>query len=80
VVTFSWKSLCYRIPTRDNVISRGVVLVDQDIQCHLYEGNSESTPHNLLHCDHAMEVWHQLFCWLDLVIVISGDLFLLVSI
>ncbi|PNX55553.1 MYB-like transcription factor, partial [Trifolium pratense] len=57
VITFSWKLLHDRLPSKCNLHRRGVVQNVNNQQCVWCVDNLESGTHLLLHCNFAKTVW-----------------------
>jgi hypothetical protein len=57
VVAFSWQLLYDRIPTRDNLLLRGVLPTQSDDLCVWCDDMRESSSHLFLHCKVAFLVW-----------------------
>jgi hypothetical protein len=77
VIAFSWKALRNRIPTRANLVIRGIVVNGGTTNCVHCDRMEEDVAHLLLFCDFAALVWRAIFRWLDLVIIIPPDIFTL---
>jgi len=67
VVAFSWKLLLNRVPTRDNLRLRKVLLAEVPNSCVLCDREVESALHLFLHCDIAREVWLAVMRWLGVL-------------
>jgi len=70
VVVFSWQLLLDRIPTRLNLIRRGVPLPNGGLGCAFCETPSESSVHLFLSCPSILPVWYQVATWLGWEFVI----------
>lgn len=57
LVTFSWKLLHDRIPTKVNLWHKQVLPPESSVNCVLREGILESADHLFIHCVFATEVW-----------------------
>jgi hypothetical protein len=77
VIAFSWKVLRDRIPTRVNLVYRGVEVNGGVVSCVHCSRRAEEVVHLFIFCDFAMTVWKAIFRWLGLVIVLPPNLFLL---
>jgi hypothetical protein len=77
VIAFSWKLLRNRIPTRLNLVHRGIDVNGGSVNCVHCLGVEESELHLFLFCDFALGVWKAIFRWLGIVIVIPPNLFIL---
>lgn len=61
---FSWKVVRGRLPTKDNLMIRGVSVGLGDGSCSLCRGPVESSNHLLFSCPIALLVWQALSVWL----------------
>ncbi|MCH88363.1 LINE-1 reverse transcriptase like, partial [Trifolium medium] len=75
VIVFSWQLLHDRVPTKENMLVRGILPDENGGGCVWCPGVSESSSHLFLHCKVAMEVWYEIFKWLGVVIVMPPTLF-----
>jgi hypothetical protein len=74
VVAFSWQLLYDRLPTKDNLMARGVLqqnLVGSCVWCGHY---LESSKYLFLHCNKTIRVWYAVCKWLGVVIVMPPDI------
>jgi len=55
VVLFAWRPIRDRLPTKDNLIRRGILDSDDSL---CVGGSMETSPHLFLHCQFFGEVWH----------------------
>jgi hypothetical protein len=68
VVLFAWRLFRDRLPTKDNLLRRGVI--DQASRlCVFGCGSLESSQHLFLHCNFFGSVWHLIYRWLGLSVV-----------
>jgi hypothetical protein len=51
------------VPTRDNLSFRNVLQVDAPNSCVMCDEEVESARHLFIHCEVAMEVWHEVMRW-----------------
>jgi hypothetical protein len=63
---FSWLLLHNRIPTRDNLLWRRIVVQGADQLCVLCGVEDETSSHLFLYCNFALQVWEKIFSWLGL--------------
>jgi hypothetical protein len=77
VIAFSWKVLRNRTPTRVNLLLRGVEVNGGIPACAHCQSGREDENHLFLFCDFSMLVWKAIFRWLDVVIVIPPNIFVL---
>lgn len=71
-IALGWKALINRIQTKDNLVKRGISIVDPC--CSLCSGPVESVDHLFLHCESAWQVWSLVCQWLGLHFVSPGPL------
>jgi len=64
VVAFSWQLLLDRIPTRGNLVKRGVLLPEGGMGCAFYDAPFESSTHLFVLCPGILPVWYQVSRWL----------------
>jgi hypothetical protein len=72
VSAFAWQLLLDRVPTKDNLVKRGLMHGGEDM-CSLCGLDVETTRHLFLHCRFAAAVWYALNRWLGVVVVSPGD-------
>jgi hypothetical protein len=77
VIVFSWQILHDRVPTKDNLILRGILPHDNDGFCVWCGNVPETSSHLFLHCKAASVVWYEIFRWLGVIIVLPPNLFYL---
>jgi hypothetical protein len=58
VIVFSWQLLYNRIPTKDNLVLRGVLPPGSGANCNWCIGVGESASHLFLHCRSVLVVWY----------------------
>jgi len=68
-----WRLLRNRLPTRDNLLRRGVIHIDAST-CAAGCGASETTLHLFLKCDVSSRLWIDVRLWLGIYDVSLGDL------
>lgn len=68
---FVWRLLLNRIPTKDNLVRRGIVSTDD---CHCVEGCGldEEKNHLLVRCNHFGRIWNMVAAWLGFKFVGNG--------
>jgi hypothetical protein len=64
VVLFAWRLFRDRLPTKSNLIRRGVISGDA-ISCVAGCGLEESSEHLFLHCNIFGAIWHYTYRWLN---------------
>jgi hypothetical protein len=79
VLAFSWKLLRNRIPTKLNLLIRGVLNVVGGTSCVHCHGGEEDARHLFISCDFASKVWNAVFRWLGVTFVLPPDLFILLA-
>jgi hypothetical protein len=75
VITFSWQLLYDRVPTKVNLVLRGILPPNSGENCIWCGIARESSSHLFLHCKMIMAVWYEIFKWLGVVVVIPPNLF-----
>jgi hypothetical protein len=73
VLAFSWRLLRNRLPTKDNLVQRGINANGGDNNCVHCQGREEGASHLFLNCDFAWRVWNDIFRWLGLVFVMPAN-------
>ncbi|GKU98551.1 hypothetical protein SLEP1_g11543 [Rubroshorea leprosula] len=63
VVAFNWKALLDRIPTKLNLIKRGIIKAMAEGKCVLYEEETEDVDHLFLKCKVAGGLWQPCANW-----------------
>jgi hypothetical protein len=79
VSAFVWQLLHDRIPTRLNLMRRGIIDAVGDFSCPCCHESAESSLHLFIYCDVALRVWAGVFAWLDLPFSLPHNLFSLLS-
>ncbi|PNX76224.1 ribonuclease H [Trifolium pratense] len=69
VIVFSRKLLHNRVPTKYNLLLRGILNNDSE-GCCVWCGNRETANHLFLHCPTMFVVWYEIFKWLGVVVVV----------
>ncbi|KAK2405812.1 hypothetical protein QL285_041620 [Trifolium repens] len=74
LVVFSWQLFHNRLPTKDNLLRRGVL--DQDVSgnCVWCDSSPESAKHLFAHCWFVHRVWYEIFNWLGVLMVMPHNL------
>ena len=65
VVLFAWRLIRDRLPTKDNLLRRGVIHFDSRL-CGAGCGTNETSYHLFLHCNFLGTVWHSLYRWIGI--------------
>jgi hypothetical protein len=79
VIVFSWQLIHDRLPTKDNLSSRGVLHQDSDTNCVWCGQTTESSKHLFLHCFKTIRVWYEVCKWLGVLIVMPPDIMTLLD-
>jgi hypothetical protein len=80
VIVFSWQLFYERLPTKDNLLLRGVLNQNSgDGNCVWCGALPESTKHLFIHCDWAILVWYEIFKWLGVVLVMPPTLLIFLN-
>ncbi|XP_058733800.1 uncharacterized protein LOC131605468 [Vicia villosa] len=66
ILCFGWRFLLNRIPTRDQLVRRGVLVGGIDSVCALCSTEEESLSHLFFLCNVSIRIWRRVFMWLDL--------------
>jgi hypothetical protein len=74
LIAFSWQLLHNRIPTKDNLVSRGIFRGDSPGNCVVCNGSLESAAHLFLHCDFAFSIWLDIFRRLGVYVIMPASL------
>ena len=68
-----WRLLCNHIPTRDNLVRRGV-LPSTEASCAVGCACIESVTHLFLHCTLSVDLWAMVWNWLGISFANAGEL------
>lgn len=63
VVAFIWKAMYDRIPTRMNLLKRGVSFTGSDINCGFCGVTTEITDHIFFECSFPYQLWMEVYNW-----------------
>ncbi|CAI9276387.1 unnamed protein product [Lactuca saligna] len=66
-----WRFLRDRIPTRGNLVKRGIDI--HSILCPMCSLQSEDCSHTFVKCEIANQIWDKVFKWLDLPFLLFND-------
>jgi hypothetical protein len=73
---FVWQLLHGRVPTQNNLITRRVLAVEEDVSCALCGEEKETELHLFLYCEIAVQkVWMEIFYWLYVPFGLPHNLF-----
>jgi hypothetical protein len=75
VSSFVWQLLHDRIPTKFNLVVRQVIGEGDDSLCPLCGLESETAEHLFLYCNFAMQMWREIFSWLNIPFVLPHTVF-----
>ena len=78
VVVFVWRLFRDRLPTKDNLLRRGVINHDSRL-CVAGCDFVESSPHLFLHCNIFGSVWHLIYSWIWILVTNPFSLALVVE-
>ncbi|MCH87455.1 ribonuclease H, partial [Trifolium medium] len=73
VCALVWQLFLDRLPTRDNLCRRGVIIRSEDAFCPLCTREVESSRHLFLHCKYAADIWYAVSRWLGVVTVLPAN-------
>jgi hypothetical protein len=65
VCSFVWQLLHDRIPTKQNLIIRHVIVAGNDSLCPMCGLETETAEHLFLYCSFATKVWVEIFLWFN---------------
>ena len=68
-----WCLLRNRVPTKDNLVHRGV-LSTTDMTCVAGCGQTETAVHLFLHCNFSCNLWYLVWKWIGIFSVHAGEL------
>lgn len=71
VVLFCWRLFLDRLPTKDNLIRRSVVITNS--HCSLCDTHEESATRIFFHCDFSKAVWKEVLCWMGITDALNYD-------
>lgn len=74
VTTMTWRLLCNRLPTTDNLVRRNVQLSEENRRCYSCNCPEKTAQHLFLACPKAVEVWSECYSWLGVVAVQPQDI------
>jgi hypothetical protein len=74
VIAFSWQLFYNRLPTKDNLLRRGVIQLGSGVNCVWCDRLPESMTHMFLHCFSAHKVWCEIFYWLGVELIMPSNI------
>ncbi|XP_058733030.1 uncharacterized protein LOC131604618 [Vicia villosa] len=63
---FGWRVILNRLPSKDQLVKRGIITTDEDKICALYSVDFEDLDHLLFRCSFSQNVWSNIHMWLGL--------------
>jgi hypothetical protein len=72
VVLFAWRLFRDRLPTKDNLHCRGVIIDHASTVCVAGCGSSKSSNHLFLHCNIFGSIWHLIYRWVGISTVVPN--------
>jgi hypothetical protein len=72
VIAFSWQLMFDRLPTRENLILRGMMRT-ADMVCPLCNDAVETESHLFLHCRVSAKLWYDIIWWIDNSLMLSWN-------
>jgi hypothetical protein len=79
VIVYSWQTLLARLPTRENLVRRGIVLEGPNVGCVLCGKGRETKDHLFASCPMIWVVWSKVHRWFGMTSVVPstiGSLFM----
>jgi hypothetical protein len=73
VCAFSWQLLLGRIPTKENLWKRRMLMED-NLSCTFCGFTMETTNHLFLHCPFVTKLWYAVMRWIDVVLISPPNL------
>jgi hypothetical protein len=74
VIAFSWKLVRNRLPTKDNLVLRGIQINGGTNSCVHCNGSVEIADHLFLFCDFASVVSKAIFRWFGVVLIMPPNI------
>jgi hypothetical protein len=73
VCVFAWQLLLDRIQTKDNLMKRRIIDVQQGhcVKCMM---GTETALHLFLHCNYAAKIWYDVTRWLGFTIILPSNI------
>ncbi|GLU01659.1 hypothetical protein SLE2022_189580 [Rubroshorea leprosula] len=75
ISAFSWQLLQGKIPTKDNLLKRGVVQDPGECRCELCGAGEENSSHLFVQCKVARDLWTACYRWWGIKTVTDKDCF-----
>lgn len=77
VLVFCWRLLLRKLPTRENLFNRRIIISIQDAKCVFCRSETESIDHLFCSCEVIKEVWNGVLSWLNVQTDLHDDLLLM---
>lgn len=76
VTCLIWRVMLDRLPTKDNLRMRNIILEESDLLCPLCNYHRESAQHLFISCLLVSSIWYEYYGWTssDFVIVVLKNL------
>jgi hypothetical protein len=71
---FAWLVLHDRVPTKENLIRRKVLLNDDSQRCVFCGTSAETLEHLFLYCTFSFQVWKHVFSWLGVSLLLPHSI------
>ncbi|GAB4827550.1 hypothetical protein Ancab_040030 [Ancistrocladus abbreviatus] len=79
VSVFLWRASLGRLPSRLNLLRRGIRAFGDVASCPVCGQGQEDEQHILAGCNRAVEVWNLFFCWWQVLTVMPGNWLLVIQ-
>jgi hypothetical protein len=63
---FGWRLLLEKLPTREALFDKGIIINSTDKNCAFCSNHGESIAHVFIHCNLSTNVWRRIFIWMGL--------------
>ncbi|GKV32054.1 hypothetical protein SLEP1_g40687 [Rubroshorea leprosula] len=73
ISAFSWQLLQGKIPTKDNLMKRGVIQAPGECRCELCGAREENSSHLFVQCKVARDLWSACYKWWGIKTVTDRD-------
>ncbi|GKV21933.1 hypothetical protein SLEP1_g31856 [Rubroshorea leprosula] len=73
IAAFNWRVVLDKIPTKKNLLKRGIDSVRDDVKCRLCEEEDEDSAHLFLRCKVAKWIWKECAKWWGISIRLEAD-------
>lgn len=65
VLAFTWQLFKGRLPTKMNLLRRGVLLALEEQRCVFCNRSAENEDHLFVSCDFSFELWNRVYGWMN---------------